>query len=158
MKKKFKDLLPKPSDAVQAMVDGLLKQSKRKKFVINMGTFGDFADEHKVCFGCAATCAIQYITKKNFHPKYGSIKGKSVRAKILNWEYNDLDNFETIIDYVRLGRLYMLFNYYDRNDIINNRYKMKQYQEQLVPLETDTWKKELYRFENLVIQLRKDGL
>lgn len=45
--------LPKPSDAVQAMVDGLRAVDERDDFKIKMYQFGH--EEDGICFGCAAT-------------------------------------------------------------------------------------------------------
>lgn len=156
MKKKFKDLLPKPSDAVQAMVDGLLKQSKRKKFVINMGTFGDFADEHKVCFGCAATCTIQEATKINFTSGVKEhIRSLEGRATILNWDIEDLCLFENAIDSLRLLYIGSLFNYYNINYTLE---ELNIYHSLIVPLHTHAWKEGLHTYKILIKELKKNGL
>ena len=50
--------------ALQAMVDGLKRQSKRKGFMVDMVTFGNVSPE--TCYGCAATCTLQEMYGVNF--------------------------------------------------------------------------------------------
>jgi hypothetical protein len=47
--------LYRPSDALEAMCDGLEDIDARADFSIHMSTFGKF--EGGLCFVCAATCA-----------------------------------------------------------------------------------------------------
>ncbi len=52
----------RPSNAVWAMVLGIDGALARDDFTIDMGTFGESYDG--MCYGCAATCALQQITEK----------------------------------------------------------------------------------------------
>ena len=67
-------------EIIDAMITGLKKHSKRKDFEINMNTFGTIGEE--VCFGCAATCALQEIT------------GKTITIKSVD-DYLNYDDIET---------------------------------------------------------------
>jgi hypothetical protein len=57
--RRIKDIVSKPSQLIIAMCDGLEKQNKRRSFRVRMDTFG--ASRGKVCYGCAATCALSDI-------------------------------------------------------------------------------------------------
>lgn len=60
--RKIKSIVSKPSEAVQAMIDGL---KNRRGLRINMGTYGQSEDEKsKICYGCAATCTVQQVAGK----------------------------------------------------------------------------------------------
>lgn len=48
-KRSIKELAPKPSDAIKAMIDGLINQNQRDDFEIEMRTFG--ASGMNMCYG-----------------------------------------------------------------------------------------------------------
>lgn len=137
-----KELLPKPSDAIQAMVDGLREVSKRNDFIVNMETFGTIIDN--VCHGCAATS----VVLKCFPDAPVST------SKRYN-EYYEIDGwakFESVINELRIGDIDYLFDYYDLFDQII-------YPIQPLPqLETDNWESGLPAYEAYAKQLRDLGL
>ncbi len=106
---KIKDIISKPSEAVQAMIDGIKEQKKRKgEFRIYMNYYGHV--DAGICCGCAATCAVQKIAKRNYKPT--EILKRKDRAKALNLDMQDLDRFENAIDYLRMGTKISLMQYF----------------------------------------------
>jgi hypothetical protein len=107
---KIKDIVKSPSSALQAMVDGLRSQNERHDFHVDMCTFGEYDEDMDICFGCAATCAVQEIFGKN-------LRGHDIvnifdRADIFGCDIKDIDSFESAINYARLGNMSLLFEYY----------------------------------------------
>jgi len=93
----------KPSDALEYMCDGLLKQSKRKGFEIRMMTFG--CSNGQVCFGCAATSTIQEISGQD-------LTVSNIRSRqLIGFDPNELYSFEAVIDAARCGSLDGLFHF-----------------------------------------------
>lgn len=101
--------LTKPSEALEAMVKGLLKADKRKTFKIDMRTFGQSIDG--ICFGCAATCTLQEASKHNFKPD--EILCEKERSEAIKANRLDLHNFECYMDDARRGHFYYLFAFFD---------------------------------------------
>jgi len=151
----FRDLCKgKISTALQAMIDGLKFQSQRKDFRVDMSTFGTFTYfENKVdlvCFGCAATCTVQQLSKVNFtDSQIGSSSGRS-RLTIHN--SNDLDRFEEAIDYARMGDLFSIFDYMgdcDSHEISDDDRWL---------LGTADWQEQMPIVQNFVDMLKLKGL
>ena len=88
-----------PYELIDAMIQGL----KNPSCQIDMNTYGNVIDG--ICFGCAATNAIQYLSGKKFTPN--NILSRNSRAKYLKLNVNVLDSFENAIDYLRLGSIEM---------------------------------------------------
>ena len=113
--KSMKDFCPKASDAIQAMLDGL-QELPSPKFEVAMFTFGDAyynGSSGCVCYGCAATCAVQKATDTLFD--YDSIHKRTARAKAVEVDEADLRRFETAIDKFRCGVADSLLAYYGHN-------------------------------------------
>ena len=155
-KKTFRTILGKPSSAIQAMVDGLRQQAKRKNFKIDMATYGEFDDEDKVCFGCAATCTVQRAMHKTFrNERMRLIEG---RADILGADVNDLSDFENAIDNLRVADIFALFEYF-RYDTENDEMfdYLRELEVGLPVLSNGSWKKGLREYAKLAKKLQKDG-
>lgn len=134
---KIADLLEhKPSRAIRAMIEGLRTASQRDDFAVDMTTFGyvgrsylsdealrpaqrELAEEHRLCFGCAATCAIFALSDKLADATFpaarlGAING---RANLLSSKFNvhveegDVSEFEDALDDFRCGIPVTLFQY-----------------------------------------------
>jgi hypothetical protein len=97
----------KPSVALQFMLDGLIKQSERADFKVDMRYFGALFEG--VCCGCAATCAIQELTGINFDSK--TIKSVDTRAEAISISESELLLFESAINEVREGCIILLFEF-----------------------------------------------
>jgi len=104
------ELAPKPSDAVQAMIDGLRNQYKRLDFKIVMAAFAGNSDN--VCYGCAATCALQEISNKDLVSGDINLHHRQVRAKKYNLDVHEVESFEMAIDLLRTGEPYYLLYLY----------------------------------------------
>lgn len=163
--KTFKELCDgKMWRAVEAMIVGLETQSKREDFHVNMTTFGTVACKssfgtfkaeeyhsktNTVCFGCAATCAVQQLTGINFYTHH-TVDKIIQRAELVSTSYNDLNDFETAIDDLRESDLLMLSQYMGVDiDVIS----VKLYN-QLPVLESNNWRDGLPKYKVLLRYLK----
>lgn len=144
---KIKDKISKPSQALQAMIDGLRTQSQRYDFKIRMGTFGH--SDGAICFGCAATCAVQEIAQTNL--SVSAMHYFVDRAAALNFELSGFAEFEGSIDTARYGDMGRLFEYFDLDYSKGQNYNID------LVLRDDDWEKVLPNYEALVARLEKDG-
>ncbi len=151
----IKETVKTPSNALQYMVDGLRKQSQRTDFRINMRTFGAvgfFEDksDKDICYGCAATCTIQEIAKKDL--TIDTIRGIDARSMALGFDYSELERFEEAIDGARAGHLGRLFHFFDMEDKYFEEYCYR------VKLFTGDFKEQLPKMELLIADLKEKGL
>lgn len=144
----LKTIKGKPSIALEFMVKGLLKHSKRKDFKIDMSTFGFYDSLKKKCYGCCATCAVQEVAGKK-------LKGEemSLRGMALNMNDYERGSFEMAIDQARRGDVKGLFYFCEKGnkfneDTMNNRFS----------LENKNWKKELPKVRKLIRELKAKRL
>ena len=144
---KIKDIISKPSQALKAMIDGLREQDARQDFKIDMGTYG-WVDPGKVCYGCAATCAVQKVTGINLDIASISLENQAHRLGV---EESDLDDFQTAIDTARSGSMAELFNYFG---IFLDDMSQWDYRWCLL---TDTWKEEIYFVEAVIAEMIEAG-
>lgn len=164
--KQIRKLAPTPSAALQAMVDGLREQSKRPDFKIEMRAFGEVDNDDKptMCFGCAATCAVQKLTGKNYHGT--EILERLDRAHYMDLEYKDMLYFEWAIDEARKGDLDGLIDFYyegksdcpDPMNILNKRSWILRGTEYFFALSNTNWEFQLPIVERLITLLKSHGL
>lgn len=147
----IKQLAPKLSDALQAMVDGLNKQSKRQDFAVDMSTFG--MAENGICFGCAATCAVQELAQINLTED--CIENAYDRAATFNVTVYDLDTFEKAIDTFRRGNPYVLLAYYG---IVETGLEWMLHSYCGLRLNTNDWKEKIPIVENYIKELKRLNL
>jgi hypothetical protein len=155
----IKELLPKPSDAVQAMIGGLKEYDADPNFSICMKSYGN-SDASGVCFGCAATCTIQHVFKYAFTP--WQIKSTLRRAAAVNSDYSALNKFEFMINGLRSGDLHSLLYYYGINiycslelsELCNEWDALRH----LYALSTHNWRERLPRWDRLVARLKFHNL
>lgn len=112
----IKELAPKPSDAVRAMIDGLQEFSKSLDFQVAMDTFGRW--DNGICFACAATCALYKLAGRSPTDSPKSLEGSLNRLRFLridyyNWWVSSGVTFEGVMDRFRTGNVYPLFLYYE---------------------------------------------
>lgn len=149
---KIKHIISKPSQALQAMVDGLIEQNERPDFEINMNTFG--TTSNGMCYGCAATCAIQHLTGEDFTAK--NIEDDYERSQLLQIDGDDLEHFECAIDEARCGYLNGLFSYFGVPASYLNDPK---FEHQIgTALEDSNWEERLPFFRERIKQLESEGL
>jgi hypothetical protein len=145
--KSIRETLKVPSAALQAMVNGLRKQSKRSDFKIDMGTFGDAYGG--VCYGCAATCALQEISGIDFTLENMLWHNLPYATPFSGQEISD---FEDVIDAARSGYLLPLFTFFHLHPIHNRGYPRR------FNLDTDNWEEQLPEVEKLIAELKEKGL
>lgn len=112
--KTFRELCDnKPSRALQAMLDGLEAMENRSDFVIRMSTFGYAL--LNVCYGCAATCAVQQLAGYVFTPDDYKRDGDTtyMQSQSIKADTLDLERFEFAINDFRLGSPNRLLNYFE---------------------------------------------
>jgi len=153
--------LTRPSEALTAMCDGLLKAERRKGFGIDMGTFGRVErvegeeGSGKVCFGCAATCAIQEAANVRFGPE--NIAGLGRRRKMVNRSTgtrltdNRLMSFERVMDSARRGYLYQLFSFFGFNGEEALLWMLRW------RMDTANWKEQIPAIRKAIREMRKEG-
>jgi hypothetical protein len=141
-------------EVTQAMIDGLINQSKRDDFQIKMHTFGN--SDGLVCFGCAATCTIQQLSNFNFkHPfeinnvsrRYETIDNKSLFKDI-----KELNTFEMAIDNFRTSFpedicYFLNLDYQKIKEIIQSVNPL--------PLSTNNWQERLPTYQELTNKLKE---
>ena len=140
-------LRDKPSKALECMIEGLIKQSWRTDFVIDMRNYGCI--KGGICFGCAATCTIQQIANKNFNSSV--ITSLRSRAKFLNFSPEELNEFEIAMDYARSGYLPCLFLFLGfacERDIWCNRWFMT----------SGGWEQEIPKIRKAIQEMKEQGL
>jgi hypothetical protein len=111
------DLAPKPSDALEAMYIGLKNVKRRRGFKLNMQTFGkkSFLYEKPICFGCAATCALEQLSGKKL--LFSKIKKHQLwthedLASYYKVDFEKFIKFELALDKARKGSLRELMTIY----------------------------------------------
>lgn len=143
---KIRDQLSKPSEALQAMLDGLEMQDAREDFKIEMDTFGDYVEG--VCFGCAATCTIQHVIGTDFgDQRIVEIKD---RAEYLDLALRELDDFEFSIDRARIGLMYSLFEFFGLN--LDPKYSGR------FCLGNSNWREQIPAVQAVIEEMKKDGI
>jgi hypothetical protein len=143
--KKISDIISKPSEALQAMVDGLIASKTWENFELDMSTYGN----HKlgeVCFGCAATCTVYAIAKKQ--PNNNNIYSVGTRSIALDLERSDLFLFEHLIDSARRGLIKPLFHYFQMG------WSHENYYDRRFDLNEINWEKKLPEVKKLIAELK----
>ena len=124
--------------AIQAMIDGLFAADRRADFVIDMATYGSASDT--ICYGCAATCALQQITNCQLTHKTIYCKGQ-----YLDDDIYFIRRFESAIDSFREGISVPLQVFCGVH--IPPHYHTWH-------LTTSNWKQEIYQIQEYVQELR----
>jgi len=151
--RKIRDIISKPSEALRAMVDGLLEQSQREDFLIEMSDWGSATE--KVCFGCAATCTLQKVAGINLMPgtqRYG-VGNLDWRSDQLGLDENDVNHFENAMNDARMGDLETLFEYFDID--VQGLGLIRDYEWYL---HNDNWRKQLPQVEETIQYLISKGV
>jgi hypothetical protein len=153
-KREVRELAPKPSDAIKAMIAGL-RGIPSDSFVVVMSSFGGtgYINGRNVCFGCAATCAAHKLAGKQ--PSCKHITDEQQRAEYLDFDPQDLMDFEIAIDDFRQGWLgELLEDYYglDRQKLPDELTA-----DQPWDLHSNNWQEQLPAIEAYVAELEAAG-
>jgi hypothetical protein len=107
--------ISKPSQALRAMVTGLLKAKADENCVVVMGDFGEMRDG--VCHGCAATYALTELSGISIGAGEYPRKDHIGRALDVTREFDvtrcEVSDFECAVDCARQGQLKRLFDFFD---------------------------------------------
>ena len=134
----------KPSDALEYMCDGLLKQDKREDFEIAMYTFG--RSDGQMCFGCAATSTIQQIAGQDL--TVSNIKDR----QLIGFDLSELRAFEGVIDFVRNGSLRELFIFCEVTEV--DYWKWNH----LWSMQDENWKSCIPEVRKVIREMRAEGI
>lgn len=143
--KRIRDIISKPSEAINATIIGLLRQNQRKDFKIDMDTFGSRGAQ--VCYGCAATSCVQQITKQDlvagifpFDLEFPYDKSFQVFD---GFDVEDIKSFEFAIDELRQGSIVGLLVYFNMYGYALNWSipddLVLEYESLNIAMETDDW-------------------
>lgn len=143
--------------AVEAMITGL-QTIPGEKFYVNMNTYGEPSIRNPgVCFGCAATCAVQKLTGVMFEPD--TISPSPIRLATIGAK--DLLEFEATIDALRSGHVDLLVMFFDAWDNITDKgvgAQLGELESPLPPLENSNWRERLDDYKPLLDFLKKHDL
>ena len=141
--------------AVDAMINGLKNQSERAGFTVSMNSYGEAhgitAYGEIMCFGCAATCAIQEYAGVNFN--YRSIPNERARALAINVDVDILAEFEISIEWLRGGHAYKLSNFCQLDE--DDHHSVNRYFVALPELTNENWDGYLLEYETALCELRR---
>ena len=139
--------------AVTAMIAGLNVQDERENFTINMEDYGDshYDDDmgEVMCFGCAATCAIQQYFGVDFDED--DIFQDTKRAAAVNLNIKTYNWFEGAIDSLRRADTYHLADFCQLNE--NDKSFVKHSFGALRELDNCSWDRNLYEYEDALDQV-----
>ena len=100
----IKEQVPTISAAIRLMVAGL-REIPNEDFVVRMSTFGVAGtregSDKRICYGCAATCALQKLAGKRLDPD--TVGVNYARSMILGFNNLEMIEFENVIDELRQG-------------------------------------------------------
>lgn len=152
MKHLIRNYVQKPSQLLQLMVDGLNKQSARPDFAIQMDTFG--TSRGSMCYGCAATCALQELAKVSFTTD--DINSTEERAEATGFTWFEVDKFELAVEMARVGRLDKMCE--NAALIIEGFPAHLPFPEKGWWLRNYNWREELPKVESYIELLKSQGL
>lgn len=144
--------ITKPSQALEAMVDGLLASKDNPNFRAEMDTYGDVHEQADgpLCFGCAATCTLQQLAGARFTPD--SIRRIRSRAEVVGVLAFRLGSFEHAMNRARQGKMYALLKFFDHYDP-----SVTTWDDEFC-LETDGWEVQLPAVRAVIKEMKEAGL
>lgn len=135
------------------MCAGLKAAGRRKRFSIDMDTYGYYDAIKDICYGCAATCTLQQLSRHEFQPH--ELDFVSERARGIGLSYGQgaelFRDFEITLDLARRGKIEELFLFFHLPVTAAKPYM------DLWHLTTDNWRKEIKKVEQTAKQMKKDG-
>ena len=138
--------------AVEAMIMGLKNQNDRADFTVNMMVFGDVDKQKSMCFGCAATCAVQELFGTNFNTY--NITDRDRRAYAVHIDAMTLLSFEGVIDDLRFGYAHVLAEYCDLEDY--DHQTVARCFECMPALTHENWEGTLCQYETALDEIKRD--
>lgn len=154
---RIRDLVKKPSQVIDAMIHGLQKAADDPEFRFDMLTFGDVRED--ICYGCAATCAVQELYGIRFTPeqylKTAQTGQKGTYCHIAVLGDSDIPEFEYMIDSLRSGHLADLLRYcLIAPDLTNARWRALCSRWEAVYLNEDDWQAQVPLMQEICQELK----
>ena len=145
------EMMTKPSEALQYMVDGLIEQDASEGRAVDMGGF--FKVRDGVCFACAAVCCLQRLVDGAFDSPEEEDAKK--RAEGLEVHYSELVEFEGAMDNARIGRMRRLFRFFN----LEAEFERDVLWQYGIPfcLYQHSWKEELPKVVKIIEELKQKG-
>lgn len=140
--------LKTPSDALEAMCDGLEKADARPDFSVAMMDYGSYREATEHAYGCAATCAA--MEAADLQLDITNIAPRSRRAAAFDVDVDALEEFEEACSRARhgtLGGLFRLFGLDYSDAPYDYRWEMC----------TDSWREQLPRVREAIKEMRLNG-
>jgi hypothetical protein len=171
---KVKAATMKPSDWLQAMVDGLRQAKSDPYWKVDMKSFGHWTSggELKVpemCFGCAATATLMLMLDTSYMAlarEYSkSVSDSSSYVDLVSYavDYNseiDLAKIEVVIDHARNGMLNPLFRLCGFNVMkiqeLNSSTVFGGWNNRFM-LTTSDWERQIPLVEKLIAEMKLAG-
>jgi len=163
----------KPSEWVQYMCDGLEQQSERGGFSVDMTLFWMYDPNEEMCFGCAATCALQEALGVDFQSDFRRPHRHNSRTwSPFNKEVDAMayKRVEEAIDWLRIGTFVWFIqvmselNGFDTDEFTAKakhdavlRRALGYGSSGLPSLLTCNWKEQLPHYRELIEPLRRIG-
>jgi hypothetical protein len=145
----IRDKISLPSQALQAMVDGLHKVDKSKRYQVRMEYF--IEERGELCTVCAATCAVLNlygIPRKRFE-SFSQLDNTEEIGEF--FEGSDIVGFEYALEDARRGDLLNLFIFFEKKVDLELRHGSWD-------LQTDNWREQLPEVEKAIKVLQQYGL
>jgi len=146
----------KPSEFLQAMVDGLWEASRRRGQGVDMSTYGMVSDED-ICYGCAATWSLQNLLGHWLPPDKIMALGSVDTTLLKDYEWNGetprrVLDFETVMDFARTGQLNPLARFCGLRPG-----KLDAWYGQWF-MDSDNWQEEIHKVSAAILNMQERGL
>jgi hypothetical protein len=164
----------KPSDWLQAMIDGLRQAKADPYYKVDMKSFGHWQSGGQLkvpemCFGCAATATFMFLLETPYMAvvkEYGASASdsSSYADLVMNAvDYNsevDLARIETVIDHARNGMLNPLFRlcFIQPMDVpkLNSSTVFGGWNNRFMMTNID-WETEIPKVETVIAEMKLEG-
>lgn len=122
--KSIKQVLKKPSDAINAIIKGIKAKIKDDKFKFDMSNYGAIVDK-QICLGCLATSTIHTVYDVGYddfvNTRLQCASAINVAKLVYNKHSNEIEHeyaqefnvFEDTIDSLRTGQIRPLLRFYE---------------------------------------------
>lgn len=161
--------ISRPSQALQAMIDGL--QGREKNQHVDMASFGYRLEGHHTCYGCAATWTLQQLRGEPLPGEYFTafdedcvaLRDASLdtqeRSHVLKQRDYEVESFEIAMDHARQGLLKTLFEFFglSKSDVKSFNDYCHSNGVRVRRLINESWEDCLPDYVELVKHLEKQG-
>lgn len=153
--------ISKPSEALEAMVRGLLGTKEPKPGrteQVNMLDFGTWREEGNICFGCCATYTLQALCPDvviDANNTNGLRRNDEIKRK-KGVDTSEIAEFENAMDDVRLGSMESLFDFFELSE--DDKRKMDRHILRVPYLTQTAWEADIPAVQDYIKLLQHFGL